>query len=187
MKTNIRIIAATNRDLIHAVQNGEFRTDLFYRFQLMLTLPPLRARPEDIPLLADFFLQNICHEWKREAFTFSAQALEQLQRQSWQGNVRELRSTIEQCVMFKTGDGIIGPDELPVRAMSPSRSHENSTATTPHGPYHTVVRDFRRQVIYRVLERAHDNATVAAGLLGLQRTYLGRLIKQLGIRSRRSH
>ena len=179
--TNIRIIAATNRDLAYAIPNGEFRKDLFYRFSLMLTLPPLRARPDDIPSLAHFFLQNICHEWRRPILQFSPDALDTLQKQPWHGNVRELRSAVEQCVMFKTGNTVIEADEIPMYLMAAQHPSGRNSETAHQGPYHTVVRDFRRKVIREALERAHGNTTVAANFLHLQRTYLGRLIKQLGI------
>ena len=104
MKVDVRVIAATNRDLEKAVADGSFREDLYYRLDVIpIRLPPLRLRAGDIPLLVAHFLEKFSHESGRAAPTLTAEAMHVLLRHEWRGNVRELENLIERVVAFSTG------------------------------------------------------------------------------------
>jgi len=178
IKVDVRVIAATNRDLLQAVKSGAFREDLFFRLNVVtLTVPPLRERTEEIPQLAEFFLKKYCHEAKKPVMRISPQAIKMLTAYSWPGNVRELQNAIERAVVLKTG-GTLSPEDFTLQPMDLSTEQADRT----DGPFHEVVEHHKREVIRRALARAGGSQTKAAELLGLQRTYLARLIKQLDIK-----
>src|SRR5262249_34015193 len=113
VKVDVRILAATNVDLLRLVQEGKFREDLFYRLNVIsLRLPPLRERKEDVPLLLDHFLRKYCEENSRPLRKFSFDALQLLLDYDWPGNVRELENTVERAVILSSEDEI-GSDLLP--------------------------------------------------------------------------
>jgi DNA-binding NtrC family response regulator len=179
VSVSIRFIAATNKDLKQAVKSGQFREDLFFRLNVVsLILPPLRERVEDIGPLANFFLERHTREQKRPGMVLSPASLEALTRYPWPGNIRELENVIARTVVLSPGD-MIEPDVLgltPVEAAS--------QAGAPAGlhyinlPYHQSMEEHSSYIIDMALEKAGGNQTKAAELLGLQRTYLARLIKQ---------
>jgi DNA-binding NtrC family response regulator len=178
VKVNVRVIAATNRDLQAAVKAGIFRADLFYRLNVVsITVPPLRDRLEEIPQLAELFLKKNCREAKKSGMKLSATAVKKLMSHRWPGNVRELQNAIERAVVLKTGD-TIEPDDLALQSMDMSPGEENGADL----PFHQSVEFHKKQIIKRALTRAGGSQTQAAELLELQRTYLARLIKQMGIR-----
>ncbi len=165
---DVRVLAATNRDLKARVAEGAFREDLFYRLNVVtLTLPPLRERRGDIRPLAEHFLR----EFKPSA-RFAPETLSVLERHDWPGNVRELRNAIERAVVLHDGDEI-APGDLAVETLLPGGQTPDS--------YHTQVAEFRGRIIRETLARFGGNQTKAAEALKLQRTYLARLIRQLGI------
>ncbi|MEW6682465.1 MAG: sigma-54 dependent transcriptional regulator [Nitrospirota bacterium] len=177
ISVDIRIIAATNRDLQEEVQEGRFREDLFFRLNVVtISLPPLREKKEDIPLLADFFLRRACHSVKKPLMKISAEAVEHLMRYHWPGNVRELGNLIERAVVLARGAEIT-PEDLPL-LRAPTSSDESFLSK----PYHDAVRQAQRDVIRHALQSSGGNQAKAAELLGLQRTYLARLIKKLQVR-----
>jgi DNA-binding NtrC family response regulator len=177
VKVNVRVIAATNRDLQEAVKAGSFRADLFYRLNVVsITLPPLRERVEEIPQLADLFVKKYCREGKKPTMRISASAMKRLTGYHWPGNVRELQNAIERAVVLKTGD-VIEPQDLALELLDLSPQAE-----TKDLPYHESVEHHKKQIIRRALSRANGSQTQAAELLGLQRTYLARLIRQLEIK-----
>jgi DNA-binding NtrC family response regulator len=191
IRTDIRVIAATNRNLEEAVKARRFREDLYYRLNVVrLCIPPLRDRREDIPLLVEHFLRKYCAETGKTIPTVSSGAMEQLQAYDWPGNVRELENAIERAVVLGGGPEIrasdlsvppasaVAVDPLESGAPAPDRS----MAGPPVGEFHQTVERFKRGLIERALRRTGGNQTRAADLLGLQRTYLSRLIKNLGIR-----
>ena len=174
---DIRIIAATNRDLYKAVQEGQFREDLFFRLNVVsLPLPPLRERKEDIPLLTQFFLRRSCENVKKPLMTVSAAAADHLLSYHWPGNVRELGNLIERAVVLATRAEIM-PDDLPLHPLSPQ-----GPKTYLHQPYHEGVRAYQGEAIRHALRKSGGNQAKAAGLMRLQRTYLARLMKKLNIR-----
>ena len=173
---DLRIIAATNRDLDGAVVAGTFRADLFHRLNVIaLTLPPLRARKEDIPALADYFLQRCAVETKKKFLTIADDAREKLMAYSWPGNVRELANVIERAVVL--GDGPqLTLHHLPARvigAQPPGGSEEIS--------FHDAINSYRRELIVRALATSQGNRANAAKALGMHRTHFMKLLKALQI------
>ena len=179
VSVNIRIIAATNKDLRQAVKAGQFREDLYFRLNVItLTLPPLRERRSDIPALAQFFLERHAADAKRPGMTLSAAAMDALTRYPWPGNIRELDNVVARAVVLSPTDVI----EADVLALLP----DDARLTKSHGgslpyldlPYHDSMEEHSRHIIARAIERSGGNQTKAAELLRLQRTYLARLLKQ---------
>jgi two-component system response regulator HydG len=171
---DVRFLAATNRNIEAAVRTGTFRADLYYRLDVLpITLPPLRDRPEDIPILATYFASKYAAECKRRIRGVSPSALRQLGRYSWPGNVRELQNVIERAVVLTDGDWI---EHVDLR-MSPASVDVGVTE------YHTAVREARTQIVARALDRAGGNYTKAAALLGIHPNNLRRLTRVLGLRS----
>ena len=178
VKVDVRVIAATNRDLQEAVKAGGFRTDLFYRLNVVtITLPPLKERLDEIPQLAQLFLKKFSRDAKKPTMKFSPAALKKLMGHLWPGNVRELQNAVERAVVLKTGD-MIEPEDLALQPMDLA-SEESAGMDLP---FHESVEYHKKQIIKRALSRAGGSQTQAAELLGLQRTYLARLIKQMGIK-----
>jgi DNA-binding NtrC family response regulator len=173
---DIRIIAATNKDLEEAVKRGSFREDLYHRLNVIaITLPPLRERSEDISFLAQYFLQRFALETKKHFSEITKEALARLCGYAWPGNVRELANVIERGVVL--GDG----PEFSVDCL-PSRLVGNaSTAPTESPPFHEAVNNHRRTLIVDALTRAQGNRAAAAKALGLHRTHLLKLMKALRI------
>ncbi len=175
---NVRIIAATNRDLKREVAEKRFRDDLYFRLGVVtIALPPLRDRDDDVMLLARAFLQRFGHQHTKEIRGFSADATAAMQRFSWPGNVRELEHRVKRAVIMCDGP-VVTPQDL---ELDP-----------PYGAAMTrSLRDVRdeaeRQHIQSVLRRCDDNISQAAGELGISRPTLHELIKRYGIRRRSSH
>jgi transcriptional regulator with GAF, ATPase, and Fis domain len=171
---DVRFLAATNRNIAAAVRTGAFRADLYYRLDVLpITLPPLRDRPEDIPILATYFASKYAAECKRRIRGVSPNALRQLGRYSWPGNVRELQNVIERAVVLMDGDWIERVD----LAVPPASVDVGVTE------YHSAVRDARTQIVARALERTGGSYTKAAALLGIHPNNLRRLARVLGVRS----
>jgi DNA-binding NtrC family response regulator len=182
IRVDIRIIAATNRNLEEAVKGGRFREDLYYRLNVVrLRLPPLRERREDIPGLAEHFLRKYCAETGKTIRGISPEAIGLLKAHPWPGNVRELENSIERAVVLGAGAEISLVD-LGLRTIGGAASSPPSAERSIE-PFHEGVEDFKRELIRRALEQAKGNQTRAAEMLGLQRTYLSRLLKNLGLRT----
>jgi DNA-binding NtrC family response regulator len=176
VRVDVKVIAATNRDLAGAVKEGRFRTDLYYRLNVIpISLPPLRERREDIRALANFFMQRFSSETKKRFDEISPAAMERLLAYDWPGNVRELANVIERAVVLGRGPQI-SLDEIPTTMVS-----TDSTAPSLGLLYSENVEAYRRQLIVKALSEAKGNRAAAAKALGLQRTYLSRLIKTLHI------
>ena len=172
VRVDVKVIAATNRDLAGAVKEGRFRTDLYYRLYVIpISLPPLRERREDIGALANFFMQRFSSETKKRFDEISPEAMERLLAYDWPGNVRELANVIERAVVLGRGPQIT-LDEIPTAMVS-----TDSTAPSLGLLYSENVEAYRRQLIVKALSEAKGNRAAAAKALGLQRTYLSRLIK----------
>ena len=171
---DVRILAATNRDLAGEVRVGRFREDLFYRLNVVpIKLPPLRERKEDIALMAPVFLKEFARENDKPVVDFTVDAMEALLKYSWPGNVRELRAAIERAVLLCRGDRV-SIRELPesIRKMEPP-----ATATfVPEvpAPGNLVLKDAEKQLIIRALGESDGNRTVAAQKLGMSRRTLHR-------------
>ena len=179
IKVDVRIVAATNRDLQKAVKEGTFRSDLFFRLNVVtLTVPPLRERMEDVPHLAEAFLARCCRDMKKPAIRMSAAAMKKLAHYGWPGNVRELENSIERAVVLKTGT-TLDPDDLLLQAGALISGGPDSTNEPLR--YHESVDQHRRRILKQALELMGGSRVRAAELLGLQPTYLSRLLKQLNI------
>jgi DNA-binding NtrC family response regulator len=175
-----RIMAANNQRLADAVQQGRFREDLYHRLNVvMIEVPPLRERQEDIRQLADFFIRKYCAATKQPLKTITAEALEVLGRYPWPGNVRELENALERAVVLTT-EPEIRLEDLPEQVIDTALSKADACTTLPHS-YHAAVTEFRRHLIQEALDKAGGNQAAAARSLGLQRTYLARLIRNLDI------
>ncbi len=179
VRVNIRVIAATNKDLKQAVRAGTFREDLYYRLNVVtLTLPPLRERREDIPQLAEFFLRRHARDAKRPHARLTPDALAAMQAYAWPGNIRELDNAVARAVILSPDDAI-GAEPLALSDLD--LRHPADSATDPlylDLPYHESMEEHSRHVILRALRLAQGSQTKAAERLHLQRTYLSRLIKQ---------
>ena len=183
LSSDIRVLAATNRDLDETVRAGRFRADLFYRLNVIrIVLPPLRDRREDIPPLAQHFMVRYAAETKRPVRRIAAEAMDLLTRYHWPGNVRELANTIERAVVLCAGETITPADLALPAAHPPSRSHDPVPAGDGDG-FHDQINNYRRQVLVSALRRTNGNHTQAAKLLGLHRTYFLRLLQKLNIRA----
>ncbi|HXF74847.1 MAG TPA: sigma 54-interacting transcriptional regulator, partial [Methylomirabilota bacterium] len=160
---DIRVIAATNRDLIDAVRRGAFREDLYHRLNVIaITLPPLRERSDDIPALARYFLQRFAAETKKTFTEIDDDAMRHLCAYAWPGNVRELANVIERAVVLGDGPHLTLAD-LPSRVLG-------SIPIAPPGEsFHEAVDSHRRALIIDALARAEGNRAAAAKALGLHR------------------
>ncbi|MEW6543171.1 MAG: sigma 54-interacting transcriptional regulator [Nitrospirota bacterium] len=176
IRIDLRIIAATNQDLRKAVASGRFRKDLFYRLNVVvIKLPPLRDRKEDIPALAEFFLKRYGQELNR-TLSFDPEALERLQHYEWPGNVRELENAIERAVVLAS-EPVLRARDL---AIEPCGT-ESEPAALMDLPFHDAVKAYKRILIQRAIEKAGGKKTKAAALLGLNPTHLARLRKELRV------
>ncbi len=173
IRADVRFVAATNRDLAAAVTEKRFREDLYYRLNVIkLTLPPLRSRPSDIVPLANHFLAQYTAEAKRPGLAFSEETVELIRRWRWPGNVRELKNAVERAVVMSPGSDI-QPADLPPEMLLTSEGQGRT------GSYHDQILDQRKKVLRDALAACGGNQTQAAERLGIQRTYLARLIKEL--------
>ncbi|TVQ39823.1 MAG: GAF domain-containing protein [Spirochaetaceae bacterium] len=176
MRVDVRIIAATNKDIDEAVAEGSFRRDLYYRLNVLpLYVPPLRERLEDIPVLAQHFLNRFRREIKKQVAGFSEQAMQEMLSYSWPGNVRELENSIERAIVT-TRSEYIQPEDLALRS-SGSAEEERYIGKTLKDSMNL----FKKHFIRTTLEQNGWNQTATARVLGIQRTYLSRLIRELDI------
>jgi transcriptional regulator with GAF, ATPase, and Fis domain len=178
---DIRVIAATNRDLHAAMQRGEFREDLYYRLGVFeITLPALRERLDDVLELADAFLAEIGETVGRPAAGISREARDHLLTYAWPGNVRELRNAIERAVILADG-GFIRSEHLPVTAPRPSVVKADDTPSGPLPAGGVNLEAIERSLVVRALTQARHNKTRAAKLLGLTRAQLYSRIEKYGL------
>jgi Nif-specific regulatory protein len=177
IKTDIRLIAATNRDLEGAMRQGIFRDDLYYRLNVIsLVVPPLRERPQDIPLLAKYFAAESGKRVKRKPIRLSSEALACLLNYAWPGNVRELRNVIERAVVLGETDSIL-PEDLPEALLETA-----ATAGVPMTRFYDALRETKKEMIVNACRQA-ANYVDAAKLLGIHPNNLHRLIKNLDIKT----
>jgi DNA-binding NtrC family response regulator len=185
IKVDVRIIAATNADLETAVQQGVFREDLFYRLNVItINLPPLRKRSEDVPLLAQHFLQQYAQENEKLLREISPQAMELLLDYHWPGNVRELENAIERAVVLSTSE-VLDVDLLPASVRAPESHGAFLPPTLPSNgvSFKDAVSQYERQIIIRALQAAGGVQKRAAELLQVKPTTLHEMMKRLNISS----
>ncbi len=171
IKVNVRLVAATNKDLRAAVAGGSFREDLWHRLNVVaLRMPPLRERREDIPLLANFFLARSSQRCERRVLGMTPEARELVQQYDWPGNVRELENAIERAV-------VLGSDsEIQVNDL-PETIWEGAPAAPGSLTYHAALSEAKKKIVTQALESTGGNYTEAARRLGVHVTYLHRLMK----------
>jgi Nif-specific regulatory protein len=176
IKLEARVIAATNKNLEEAMKEGEFRQDLYYRLNVVsVVVPPLRDRPDDIPLLAMYFAAKYSEKCKRPLKGMSSPVRSLLEHYGWPGNVRELENAIEHAIVMGIGDEIV-PEDLP-DALLEVEPPESDSKT-----YHDKVNQLKKQVIIDAVRQAKGNYTEAARAIGVHPNYLHRLIRNLNIK-----
>ena len=183
IKVDVRVIAATNADLGRMVQDGAFREDLYYRLNVIpVTLPPLRDRREDIPLLVQHFLKKFCDEAPRPAMTVSQAAMRTLMTYGWPGNVRQLENAMERAVALSGGRNQIELSDLPgdiQRASSAGDLIPGLSLPDEGLDFDAFISRVEHEVIRRALERTGGNKAAAASVLNLKRTTLVEKLKRL--------
>jgi two-component system, NtrC family, response regulator HydG len=178
IKVDLRLIAATNKNLEEAIETGQFRQDLYYRLNVVsLEMPALRDRREDIMLLANYFVDKYGARCNRKLKGFSKETRNFLTAYDWPGNVRELENTIERAVVLGTTDWLL-PEDLPEAVLETKVMVEGSVPS-----YHQALIQHKKQIILRAMEQAKNNHAEAARLLGVHPNYLHRLMTNLNLSS----
>lgn len=180
VKVDVRVIVATHRDLADQVRQGKFRQDLFHRIYVFpLTLPPLRERRDDIPILVEHFAAQIVRQNNWKPVKFDSEAIAALQRHAWPGNVRELRNTVERLLLLASGNVV---DTSTVRLAAPLASSTEATSSPlRHGTLAERIDQVEREIILQELERQQHHITNTAKALGLERSHLYKKCQQLGV------
>jgi Nif-specific regulatory protein len=183
-QADVRWVAATHRDLRAMIADGRFREDLYYRLAVFeLTVPPLRERPADVAVLADHFVRRYAERYGRPARALSADALAALEAFSWPGNVRELENVVQRAVILAEGPTVL-TEHLPpalAAAAPPERAPSPDADGEGAGGFHDAVRGFKRRLLADTLDTHGGSRKDAAEALGLNRTYLSRLLRQLDL------
>ncbi|MBX3026627.1 sigma-54-dependent Fis family transcriptional regulator [bacterium] len=183
IRVDVRVVAATNQDLEAAVRAGRFREDLYYRLRVVeLTIPPLAERREDIPLLVDHLLRQAAEHFRRPAKPLSPAALRACVDAEWKGNVRELRSTVEQALLLSAGEAIEVGDLFPGAARAVAALIDNGAgAGSFREAKAAAVESFERAFLLAALRRHHGNISKAAEEIGMYRQNLQQKMRELGI------
>ena len=183
-KVDIRIIAATNRDLDQAVAQDKFRKDLFYRLNvLVIPIPPLRARKQDIPALCSYFLKRICQENECSLKKLSPGAQKALMAHDWPGNVRELENAMERAAALCDGD-VIGEEHLPETMDTSGQAPPAAEGADNGGGLERRVHEFEKGLVLEALEKSGWRQNRAAALLGVSERSIWYKIKKLGIQTK---
>lgn len=188
IKVDIRTIAATNKNLVSAVNKGTFREDLYYRLNVIpIKVPPLRHRKSDIPLLVDFFLKKFCKEKRKHVKGFSSEAMDALFQYDWRGNVRELENLVERVIILANGEEI-GVEDIPESAepiKERARTIKSLEATIPSEGgirFDHAVEEYEKKLILQALSETNWVTTKAAKLLNMNRTTLIEKMKKKKLR-----
>jgi len=179
LKVDVRVIAATNKDLFQEIEAGRFREDLYYRLNVVtLAVPCLADRREDIPLLARHFLERFSQKNRKKVKGFSPHTLDQMLRYDWPGNVRELMNTVERAVVMSRSD-YIQPEDLPLEIQN--RRQENELESSLHIPDEGVsLEKMEKEAIIKTLASTSGNKSEAARRLGITRKTLRKKLKDYG-------
>jgi two-component system nitrogen regulation response regulator NtrX len=181
IKVDVRVLAATNKELQAEIRGGRFREDLYFRLNVIpIFVPPLRDRREDIPLLGDHFMSELAREYGRRAKSFESGARSVLQAYTWPGNVRELRNVIERLMIMVPGDAITADD---LGFLDPAGFARSAGVEAPEGrlTLHEARDRFERELILRTLSEQQGNMSRTAEVLGVERSNLYRKMKAFGI------
>ena len=177
ISVDIRLVAATNRDLAEEVKAGTFRQDLYYRLNVVsLEMPPLRERREDIPMLAEYFVQKSAKKCKVKVKPISPEAMACLENYDWPGNVRELENAVERALVLSPSEEI-RPEDLPESVLEKDPPPGISAPQ-----YHTAVKELKKKLILQAVADAKGSYTDAARILGVHPNYLHRLIRNLAMK-----
>lgn len=186
VEVNVRVIAATNKDLREEVKAGRFREDLFYRLQVVpVELPPLRARKNDSLLLTHYFIERFCNSLQRKKIKITSNAEERIKNYSWPGNVRELENLVERLVVLNEGD-VIDVIDLPHYMQSQGSSETRVVEVPEEIPvdgidFNELIEAYETKLIHMALAKTGGNKKAAASLLKLNRTTLVEKIKKKGL------
>jgi transcriptional regulator with GAF, ATPase, and Fis domain len=186
LRVDVRIIAATNRNLMQMVQEGRFREDLFYRLNVVsVETPPLRERKDDIPALAEFFVKRFSGELKKKVEGVQPEALKVLMRHHWPGNIRELENVIERAVLLAE-TGMVGVDDLQIGEQTSSSSSSERAIAVKIPPTGIPLEEIERQAVVEALKMSNWVQKDAAELLGISPRVMNYKIKILAIEIPRS-
>jgi two-component system, NtrC family, response regulator AtoC len=178
IKVNVRVIAATNRNLEEEVRAGRFRQDLFYRLNVLpLTLPPLRQHIDDVPALLAFYIDSFNREFRKTVKGVSPAALKALQAYGWPGNIRELRNAVERAMLLTSGDWL-EPADFPLAVPAAATKAGPDFQLPPHG---VDLESLEQSLVIQALERCGGNQTRAATLLGMNRDQIRYRIEKYGL------
>ena len=176
IRVDVRVIAATNRNLEERVRTGAFREDLYYRLNVLpVKLPSLRDRAEDIPLLTNFFIDAFNREFRKQVRGVDLEAIAALQRYAWPGNVRELRNAVERAMLLVEGE------QLTVEHFPMQAPRDGASPDVQLPPAGTNLEQLERDLVVQALARTGWNQTKAAALLGLNRDQIRYRIEKFGL------
>jgi two-component system, NtrC family, response regulator AtoC len=184
VKIDVRIVAATNSDLLDAVEKGDFRGDLYYRLNVIpVRVPPLRQRPEDIPLLVMHFTRKYCGEQNLQAKSVSQEAMKHLMAYEWPGNVRQLENSVEMAVALSGDRELLGVEDFPITAKPSTQEAPFHGIDIPDNGVHfnTMISELERRLILQSLQVAQGNKKRAASLLHLKRTTFVEKLRRMGM------
>ncbi|KAF0247086.1 MAG: sigma-54 dependent DNA-binding response [Planctomycetota bacterium] len=181
IKVDVRVIAATNKDLEKGIAEGRFREDLYYRLNIITILvPPLRAKKEDVPLLVGHFLKRFSEEFRKESRELTKEAMDKLMSYDWPGNVRELKNAIERAVLLGQG-ATIGADDLVLGRPGPATTGEEGARLLKLPSKGIVLEELEKDLVMQALERTAGNQTRAADLLGITRDQIRYRMEKFGL------
>ena len=176
IRVDVRVIAATNRNLEEEVAKGRFRSDLYYRLNVLpITIPPLRSHPEDVPLLVEYFIDGFNSEFRKRILGATPAAYTALERYGWPGNVRELRNVVERAMLLSDASRLEAKDFAALTASAPSPEDFELPAKGVN------LEELERSLVIQALKRAGGNQTRAAALLGLNRDQIRYRIEKFGL------
>jgi DNA-binding NtrC family response regulator len=182
LKVDVRVIAATNRDLEKDVAEGKFRRDLYFRLHVLeIVVPGLRKRPEDIPALAEFFLRKFSEETGRKLKGYTPRAMEEMLRYRWPGNVREMKNVIERAVVLARGE-FVDHTDLVLSTLKTSGDTESGYDPTNSREFEPLsLAEVERIHILKTLNATNWNKSRTASILGVERSTLDRKIRRYGL------
>ena len=185
---DVRILAASNKNLKSLVNSGEFREDLFYRISVItLTLPPLRERPEDIPLLVNYFLKLFSTEMKKPELQLTDSAIEKMKKYFWPGNIRELKNYIERLVTFQNSQNPITGKEIDLIQENTAQTFPQELLNLPYEEAKKLLLDnFKNVYFQRALQKNHGNVSATAKDLGINRSSFHKMLRDMESRNNQS-
>jgi DNA-binding NtrC family response regulator len=189
VKVDVRIVAATNGDLLEQVAKGEFRSDLYYRLNVIpIRVPPLRQRRDDVPTLVTHFTRKYCSEQKLTLKRVSNEAMKNLMAYDWPGNVRQLENAVEMAVALSGDNDFLDIEDFPVAARVAAADAAQMPVPSLNIPdeglnFNTMVSDLEKRLILQSLEAAKGNKKKAASLLQLKRTTFVEKLRRMGMES----